>query len=156
MRSVNFERSTSVLSMTPPGLAIRAAILIPSTALGKDEYWKLTSESTSLNCTLSHPAVISIATASSFISAQPSSVSSIALRRRRFREKVKRLFFRSAAITASSSASASLNSGMPPDTKRMAAAVSRRSRSVRSADMLPRRRSERGAVENRMFVESSS
>ena len=41
MRSVNFERSTSVLSMTPPGLAIRAAILIPSTALGKDEYWKL-------------------------------------------------------------------------------------------------------------------
>ena len=80
----------------------------------------------------------------------------MAFRRSVLREKVKRLFARSASITATSSASASLNSGMPPDTKRMAAAVSRRSRSVWSADMSPRRRSDRGAVEKRMPVESSS
>ena len=77
-------------------------------------------------------------------------------RRSLFCEKVKRLFARSAAITASSSASAPLSIGMPPETSRMPLAVSRRSRSVWSADMSPRRRSDRGAVEKRMPVESSS
>ena len=95
-------------------------------------------------------------TASSPSSTQPSSPTEMAFSRSVLREKVKRLFARSASITATSSASAPLSSGMPPETKRISCAVSRRSRSVRSADMLPRSRSERGAVEKRMFVESSS
>ena len=71
-------------------------------------------------------------------------------------EKVKRLFARSASIVATNSASASLNSGIPPDTKFVRSVFNRRSRFVRSADRSPRRRSDSGSVEKRIFVESSS
>ncbi len=52
-------------------------------------------------------------------------------------EKVKRRFARSASIVATSSASASLNSGIPPDTKFVRSVFSRRSRFVRSAERSP-------------------
>ena len=114
------------------------------------------SDSTSLNCTDSQPALRSIATTSSFISTQPSSPTWMAFRRNVLSEKVKRPFARSASIVATSSASASLSSGMPPETKFVRSLFNRRSRFVRSADRSPRRRSVSGSVEKRIFVESSS